>query len=122
MPVLRLTKGTTMSDTTTTTEERPALTDEQRTRTAALKVARAVMVKNGLLSAEVTIATSDLVELAEYIVSGANPLDRYETAEVEVSEDIVVEDGPGPRVTINYTAGTPEDIAQALHEAMKRPA
>ncbi|MFI2568900.1 hypothetical protein ACH473_10580 [Cellulosimicrobium funkei] len=65
--------------TTTTTDRDEVFTDEQRVRAEALREARGVIVKSGFFAAnEVTVPTNELVDLAEYIIRGTHPLDRYE--------------------------------------------
>jgi hypothetical protein len=64
---------------TTTTDHDEVFTDEQRVRAEALREARGVIAKSGFFAAnEVTVPTNELVDLAEYIIRGTHPLDRYE--------------------------------------------
>jgi hypothetical protein len=63
-----------------TTPERPAFTDEQRARATALDAACAVLSKRtGFASGELAADVVDVVDLAEYILTGEHPLDRVRT-------------------------------------------
>lgn len=72
----------------------PLLDATQEARAEALRVARSIMVKNGFLSNQVDNAIPELVDMAEYILSGTHPMDRYDaqddTGASETSES------PGP--------------------------
>ena len=65
--------------TTTTTDRDEVFTDEQRARAKALDTARSVLVtKVGFASGEVNVPVAEIVDLAEYIITGMHPLDRYD--------------------------------------------
>jgi hypothetical protein len=70
---------------TTTTDQSEVFTDEQRVRAKALREARTLLVKTGFASGELDAPASDLVDLAEYIIRGTHPLDRYDETETETA-------------------------------------
>ncbi|MEV8028466.1 hypothetical protein [Cellulosimicrobium funkei] len=83
------------------TDQAEVFTDEQRVRAEALREARGVIAKSGFFTAnEVTVPTNELVDLAEYIIRGTHPLDRYEDPDVErcegcASTEIATRDAEG---------------------------
>ncbi len=74
---------------TTTTDRAELFTDEQRERATALDAARAVLAKTGFASGELEVPTAELIDVAEYIIHGTHPLDRYEETLVELEVDDV---------------------------------
>lgn len=64
--------------TTTTTDRDEVFTDEQRARAKALDTARGLVTKVGFASGEVNVPVAEIVDLAEYIITGTHPLDRYD--------------------------------------------
>jgi len=64
------------------------LSDQQIARVEALKVASTIGRKTtGPFGASTPAETTDLVDLAEYILRGIHPMDRYNTEEVKPDGD-----------------------------------
>ena len=57
--------------------EPSALSEAQRARVEALKVARSSIATQAFLKTEVSVAVNDLVDLAEYVIHGTHPLDHW---------------------------------------------
>lgn len=82
-----------MTDSTpSTTEparpEPPTFTDEQRARAKALDAARAIMKETGFASSRVTVSPTDLVDLANYILTGRHPLDGVDLESATDVEEV----------------------------------
>ena len=59
------------------TEQPEPFTAEQQTRAEALRTARAVLSKSVGFATSLDVSLTDVIDLAEYIVRGVHPLDRY---------------------------------------------
>jgi hypothetical protein len=61
------------------TDETSTLDETQQTRAEALRIARAVIESRGGFTSGLRddVSAADLVDLAEYIVEGLHPYDRY---------------------------------------------
>ncbi|MDF2805451.1 MAG: hypothetical protein K0S43_397 [Cellulosimicrobium sp.] len=74
--------------TNTTTDRAEVFTDEQRRRANALTAARATLAKTGFASGEIDAPVAEIIDLAEYIISGTHPLDRYDETESVRTETV----------------------------------
>lgn len=70
-----------------TEDHKTALTVEQLARVQALHEARAVLGKTGFGSTDLDSEPTDVVDLAEYILSGRHPLDRFTGKDDEADDE-----------------------------------
>ena len=99
---------------TTTTDRAELFTDEQRVRATALDAARAVLAKTGFASGELNVPTSDLIDVAEYIITGVHPLAGFGeatpavlTTVVNVAEQERCEGCASTEITAHDSEGVP---------------
>jgi hypothetical protein len=107
---------------TTTTDRAEVFTDEQLARAKALDTARGVLVtKVGFASGEVNVPVAEIVDLAEYIITGAHPLDRYDEAAPAAVTTVVnvaggpaqAEEGYGVQTLRQFVDGEPGEFVPA---------
>jgi hypothetical protein len=53
------------------------LDHDQQVRAEALRIARSVLTNTSLVNSALAVSPTDLVDVAQYIVSGADPLAPY---------------------------------------------
>lgn len=82
-----------MTTDQTTPTEPPVFTPEQKARATALDAARAVLSTHLPLGKTDLgqFSTNDLVDVAEYLLRGIHPLDRFDTEQLP---DLVEDDEP----------------------------